>query len=272
MATASAYSAISGRWRTDRVRPADRPAPLGKANPGIHMKFDATPPGSRPPRVRKERRDIAPPGVIDQGEEWDQVRPREAPGLVLDREPYGDHNVGTVGGGYRKSRPNYARRLANAARDEDRGAAAEEIYQRPDLRRFDEVYSTPRRELLPSDDGSRIGALRGRNSLLVNNPEGFRNGFRIQRFVERRLWQRRRSHDIRGIRDHLAAAPIVSPPPEGYNRYTSPYAWNVKSRARNLSSPIMRRVPERWDTPIQAEDTEASEIDEYAPTYQSWGL
>lgn len=271
---AATYQTYTGRWRTDRVRPADQAAPLGKAQPELHNHYDLIAPGSRPPWVRNERRDPAPPRMMATGEEWDLVAPWQAPGRLLDKEDYGNHDIGTVSGGIIGSKAKYARYSANLARQDDRGAAAEELWSSPRLRNNDATYLTKRLEVAPSDDGSRTGALRGRNSLTVNNPDGFRNGFRTQRFVDRRIWQRRRTHDIRGIRDHLAAAPLVSPPlPGNGNRYTSPYSTGIFSRTRSMNSPMSRRVPERWDQPMSVDNTEAGdEIDYAAAGYQSWGL
>ncbi|TDC20619.1 hypothetical protein E1265_21350 [Streptomyces sp. 8K308] len=261
---------ISGGWKSRRLF-VDYPTPLGRPEQAaLHESPDHLEPGSRPPYAAP-RLQPAPPTVEDPGTAYDPVWPSQAPGLVLDHERITHDGDGGAGGGQSL----YAAQAAgNAARSRDLGAAARQLHEEPVERARDETYATERLTVAPVSAGSRVATLRGRNSLPENNPDGFRPGIRVQRWVNRRIWLRHRRHDLRPLAPLVAAAAVDSPALEEGNRYTSPFGWMQRARKRHVISPMQRRNPRDWDEAVTTDGvTDSGDIATAVdPAYQVWGL
>lgn len=261
-------SGYTGGWKARAGRLyVDHPAPLGRPElAALHATADHLEPGARPPYA-SPRLQPAPPSLEDPGTAYDQVRPTQAPGVLLDLEHVTHQGDAGAGGG--QTLP-AAIAAANRARSLDQGAARRQVYELPAQRGDGETYATDRLTVAPISAGSRMQTVRGTNSLPENNPGGFRVGARVQRWMNRRIWLRQRRHDLRPLAPHVAAAAVDSPPLENGNRNTSPYGWTTRSRKRHAYSPMQRRNPRDWS------ETEATDgITDPAPEqpqYQVWGL
>lgn len=262
--------AITGTWRNQRLW-VDQPTALGRPEYSeMHATTDWTEPGSRPPYA-VGRMDSVPAAVDDPGTAYDPVGPSQAPGVVLDLEPLSHDGDGGSGG---MQSVYAAQAKANAARSVSRGADRRQLYKAKTLWDRGETHTTDALTVDPISAGSVTATLRGRNSLPENNPEGFRYGTRVQRWTDRKVWNRHRHHDLRPVRDFLAASAVQSPELEKTNRNTSPFSWNARQRSRKESAPVQRRVPRPWDE--AAETDGVTEYDGPAvpaeSEYQSWGL
>lgn len=256
----------SGAWRTARER-VDVAAPLGRPEySALHADPGTRQAGSRPPGGAR-RSDYAPPDVEDPGTAYDPVTMRQAPGLRLDHESSSDHSGGLTGGGYKDSQPAAGQRAANRARSKDLGAAWRQVFRAPSLVWRSERRETTRREITPTGHGSKVQPFRGANSLPENNPDGFRYGYRVQRWMDRPIWLRRRTHDLRGIRLPTAAAATRSPALDADNRYMSPFDNQARGKIRIMQAPVTRRNPRDWSEAAASDGT-----GEYVEPIQTWGL
>lgn len=263
--------AYTGTWRRKQLGANGTPltvhqAPLGHPELAtLHMQGTPDTTGSRPPWAAVPGVTV-PVSVLDPGSPYDLTAGSRRNGLVFDTEPTDNHQDGTSTGGGQSLAA--ARAQGNAARSIDRGAPQRETFRAKRIRAVDEVRETRRLEVEPISGGSRIGALRGDNGLPENNPEGFRNGMRVQRFMNRRIpGTARRDHNPWPARVRVAAAPHVSPAPATYNRYTSPFSQNQRARARFAQMPLARRTPRPWDDNVTTDGTPIE-----APVFQTWGL
>jgi hypothetical protein len=263
----------TGAWRRDRATRSDgsgltvAAGPLGHPELAeLHMNPVPDTEGSRPPWAAVDGEEV-PAYLTDLGRSYDLDGAR-APGLVLTTEPTDDHDAGvSLAGGQSYAA---ARAQGHAARSVDRGAAVRETYRARRIRASDEVRTTAAIEVEPISGGSRVFALRGDNSLPENNPDGFRNGLRVQRWTERRIpGTSRREHNAYPARTRTARGPNVSPAaaPGEANRYASPYGLNQLSRTRVMASPMARRTPRAWD-----EDVVTDGAPDPSPSYVVWGL
>jgi hypothetical protein len=143
----------------------------------------------------------------------------------------------------------------------DRGAVPFVQYTERILRAHDEVYVSPRWEQEPTQGDLTVATLRGDNALKQNNDDtfypttGYRLGWLHKRFVHRRMYQDERRHDERWLRPRIAANAVQSPAvsASGWNRYVSPFGWNVRAAGQLLASPSMRRQPTPWSEPAQSD-------------------
>jgi hypothetical protein len=271
---------IGGAWKAQRVNPengmyTDRPPVLGRPEYGeLHQADGMADEGSRAPWRAVSSAPPAPGWVLDPGDTFDIDAPARTPGLVLDRTPitheYGvEGRIGESATGAGQDR-DHARAEGNRARSQDLGAASRMLHNPIKARGVTETRETVAVELEPISGGSRLGILRGRNGLPENNPDGFRNGVRVQRWQNRKIPQSfMRRHNLHPLRVNLAAAPHNSParPPSEANRYSSPFGLNVLSRTRTAQSPVARRVPRAWD---ESAVTDGAPMED--PTYAVWGL
>lgn len=146
-------------------------------------------------------------------------------------------------------------------------------------RDFTTKNETRREQSLPGlrQDGALSGfalrALRGFNSLPVNNPGSpdvsysgnyVRQGWDISRITNRRMPRRGLTHVKRELHVNVAATAVDTPPHAG--PYSSPFRnfgrWNVRAYM-----PSLRREPEPWD-----QDAADDYAQEQASNYNSWGL
>ncbi len=262
----------TGAWRrantirSDGTRYTDPPTMLGRPELSAeHMQGEPDTEGSRPPWAVVHAEDV-PAWLTDPDADYST----NAAGLILSTEAEG-HDAGTSTGGGQTAAA--ARAQGNAARSRDRGAPREQLFAPVRARAVDEQRETEMYVLEPSSAGSRTAALRGRNSLPENNPDGYRVGQRVRRWQDRKIpGGGLRRHSLHPLRVNTAPAPNVSPAPEpgAANRYASPFSLNISSRVRTQQSPVARRVPRAWDEDVV---TDASQ-DQVAqtPSYVVWGL
>lgn len=259
----------TGLWKatTGRTDPA---VPLGHPEYGaLHNKpgrDDRI--GSRPPYATGKRV-VIPPAITDAGTSYDAVLPAQAPPGLLDQEPTTDHDTWEGGG----SQTSYqaARDVGNRVRSVDRNSGRSRLL-RP-LEFDGGTRETDRLQVDPSGDAGRLRALRGKNSLAENNPEGFRIGQRVQRWYMRKIPMHYRTHELRVVRNKLADSARQSPAMPAGNRYTSPFDNIASGKKRTGMSPIQRRTPRAWDEAAVADGTETG-ID-YSAAGQGlrgWGL
>jgi hypothetical protein len=265
--------AVTGTWKAGAVRADTSAEPLGHPEySAYHARTDFTPAGSRPPYAAPTSRAQTPPALTDDMTAYDTVMPDSAPGTPLDFTPTEDHDIGDpmpfgAGRSYRGNRV-----AANRARSRDKGAARWRLL-RP-LQLDEGERDTDRLEVLPSNPGSRVGVVRGDNSYPENNPEGdgaggpVRNGFRVQRWYNRRIPMHYRTHDVRAVRDHLAATGKDTPALALGNRYSSPFSSMASGRSRTAKSPVSRRVPRPWDDDVLSDGVTPYD----SPLSPSWGL
>ncbi len=271
---------ISGGWKAQRVNPenrtyTDRPRVLGHPEYSALHEPDGMPDeGSRAPWRAVSSAPPAPGWVLDPGDSYDLESPARTPGLVLDTTPiarnYGPEGRITESATGAGQSPAAARREGNRARSQDLGAADRQLHKPVTTRGVTETRETVELELTPISAGSRIATLRGDNSLPENNPDGFRNGRRIQRWQNRKIpHSGLRRHSAHPLRIVTAAAPNQSParPPAEANRYSSPFGLNVLSRTRQAQAPVARRVPRPWDESAVTDGAGQSD-----QSFAVWGL
>jgi hypothetical protein len=150
--------------------------------------------------------------------------------------------------------------------------------------RVDRDYTTKnetvRNQSLPGSrqDGPLTGfalrAVRGRNSLPVNNPGNpdisfsgnyVRQGWDLYRFTERRMPLRNFRHDKRPIDANLAATAVSKPGRPG--PYSSPFPSSPRLNV-GAYRPAQRREPGQWDADSVVDYAE----DENPEIPLSWGL
>lgn len=220
----------TGAWRNQALH-VDRALP---PNPGVdpsHMRPDGNdrgvrapsggPPGDRPPLYLTETEDASYALAVD------------TPGQQLDSSPITHEEEIS----YPVPSP---RHLVDMGA-EDRNVTTPRIG-----RRFDEEYETERFEQQPIIGELPVAQERGRNSLTVNNPDGYRKGFTIWRRTNRPafplpgMW---RVHTERALRNPTAAAAVDSPQQPVASIYTSPFSWGKKVIESHLQNPMLRRDP-----------------------------
>lgn len=258
----------TGLWRRTAGH-TDPAVPLGHPEYGtLHMKpgrDDRI--GARPPYAASKRVQT-PPGLTDSGQSYDAVLPAQAPPGLVDQEPDTDHDPFESGGSQTSEQA--ARDTGNRLRSVDRNSGRSRLL-RP-LETDEGTRETDRLQVDPSGDRGELRALRGKNSLAENNPDGFRVGQRVQRWYTRRIPMHYRRHELRVVRTKLAEGARQSPAMEQGNRYTSPFANIVSGKKRTGMSPIQRRTPRPWD---EAAVTDGGEEIDYSAAGQGlrgWGL
>lgn len=202
-----------------------------------------------------------------------------------DMEPDGHDGIGTApnGGVFDDMR---AQEQANYARSIQRSV----INDRGPLigRSFTQTYETERRPSFEASKrdmpapGQATRALRGRNSLALNNPGSpdvnfsgnyTRAGTEIYRWANRWMPRRGLTHTKRQLHLNLAAVAMPSAGPTGdaYTPYTSPFDGRVGSLVPKRQSPMQRREPRPWDEDITSDGTDENLPDDVTQ-YRSWGL
>jgi hypothetical protein len=186
-----------------------------------------------------------PPLYATEGPDTAYDSGLDTPGLVLDFEPEGHATVDL-------SMP-----VPSPSHGIDRGAVLRTSYQQRFMRSHDERPVTTRTEANPTPGDLTLSSKRGKNSLPENNPEGYRQGFTVQRFLHRRMFAMGPEirHSDRLLRNVTAAAATQSPAPAKPNRYTSPFSWNRKLVESRLQFPILRRDPASVASTVQADGT-----------------
>lgn len=177
---------------------------------------------------------------------------------------------------------------SNTARhQDDRGAT---LKDRENIvgRSYDQTFATPREQSLAPTSGDEdnpssgqpLRALRGLNSLQVNNPGSaevnysgnyIRQGYEISRITNRRMPRRTLQHDRRPIHLNLAqtAAKTMGPQGENYSPYSSPFRSVGRYRV-GAEWPMQRREPRPWDEDVITDGSESYHND--TSQYSSWGM
>lgn len=240
-ATSGAPRVYSGAWR-DTNKYTDRAIPLAPGVDISHSDPDARDPGQVPagyPRVDY------PPTFLTTPEDDAYRFAVDTPGVVLDYEPRA-HDVGDPET-FQSSPALASPELPPDARAHmiDRGLPNRMLFAPPAWRAFDEEWETKRWEQGEIQTGSTTAALRGANSLAVNNPEGFRIGWSVKRFMNREMFHNFWPHTERILAPAGAAAAVQSPAmtAEQSNRYTSPFPWRSFYGQRAQQFPLLRRQP-----------------------------
>ena len=259
----------TGLWKRTaaRTEPAE---PLGHPEyaqqhmrPGRDDRIGARPPYAVPPNV------VTPPGITDDGTAYDSVLEYQAPPGLIDQEPADDHDPG--GGGGSQTSYEAARATGNRLRSVDNMSGPSRLTRR--LETDGGQRDTRRFQVDPSGDEGTVRALRGDNSLAVNNPDGYRVGYRVQRWYERRIPMHYRRYELRVVRNKLADTARQSPPLAQGNRYASPFATVVSGRKRTQQGPVQRRTPRPWDELAVADGTETDQDSSAAAQgLRGWGL
>jgi hypothetical protein len=199
-------------------------------------------------------------------------------GTRMPHETLAQHDVPTLPWGVRDN--DRLRQLSGRLHDLQRRVFPSQMATKVD-RQHDERYSSPRLQSLPMSPmgttgpitGQALRALRGRNSLAVNNPGSpdvsysgnyVRQGWDISRWTERRMPRRGLSHTKRELHLNLASTALDSPGKEG--PYSSPFASFPRLNIGPMK-PGARREPRPWDEDVVDDFTG----DEYTG-YGNWGL
>lgn len=225
--------------------------------------------GSRPPYGVPPHALLTPPGLTDDGQAYDAVLPAQSPPGSIDQEPTEDHDTGDGGGSQRSQ--DAAQATGNRLRSVDRNSGRSRLRRRLEMDGGER--STVRLQVQPSGDEGKVRALRGDNSLAENNPDGYRIGYRVQRWYTRPIPMHYRRHELRVVRTQLAATARQSPPMANGNRYVSPFATVVSARKRTQQGPVQRRTPRPWDelSVVDGSEVEA-DMSASGQGLRGWGL
>jgi len=233
--------AYTGAWRNQSSY-VDRALAPGPGVDPAHLYPDRPDSGQVP--AGYPRTDY-PPLFLTQPSDDAYAHEVDTPGVTLDVEPI-THESGEA----QIIHPAPVQGAAPGSptmgpHEESRGADKRMILAPTDVRGHDERPVTERWEQAPIAVPSLVTMQRGTNSLDVNNPEGFRNGWSVRRFYHRWFPHEYMRHDERPLRPGGAAASVQSPAVEAgaYNRYMSPFGWNQVAAGSLLQFPFMRRNP-----------------------------
>lgn len=238
--------AYTGAWRNATAY-SDRALPPGPGVDPSHMRPEDPDPGTV---VAGYPRVDHPPYYLTQAPDDAYAFELDTPGLILDTEPI-THDAGDPDVTHPAPIPGAESRPPDvSAHQLDRGAQLLQIYADPAMRAADERPVTERWENKPVAVPSLTAVQRGTNSLDVNNPEGFRDGWLIKRYYHRELPHEWQKHTERALYPAGAASAVVSPAmsPAQSNRYTSPFAWRSFWGSKAQQFPTMRRQPpDSWE-------------------------
>ncbi len=201
----------------------------------------------------------------------------------VDCEPKGHDGIATAPWGVGPWR---AQETNNLARSQDRGLPRFFQTRETVMRSITQKYDRERRQSLPAKTGDNptsgqaLRALRGKNSLQVNNPGNAetnfsgnytRQGWEQVAFTTRWMPRRTLTHTKRFLHLNLAAVAVPSAAPSGdsYSPYTSPYDGRTTDMSVGRVKGMARREPRAWD-----EDTITDGTDTANDSWQygTWGL
>lgn len=271
--------AISGSFRTSARYVGYRPDVRGTArNWGVGVDpdhgdreiphgFPAPPPVHRleiPPFI-EDMFDVSrmPPSWPDADTESGDMA-----GTRPVHESLAQHDVPTLPWGVRDT--DRLRQLSGQAHSAKKRRYPYEIATKVD-RQFDERYESTREQSLPQTPmgtgggltGQALRALRGRNSLAVNNPGGedgpdtgnyVRQGWDLGRWTNRTMRRRGLTHTKRELHVNVAETGVDSPGMPG--PYTSPFS-SFGSLRVGTARPGVRREPRPWDEDVATDFTGA---------------
>ncbi len=171
------------------------------------------------------------PGDLDQVPEYASQNPdepwfyAETGGVQFDSTSGADHDV--VG------------ESAMDARDE--GASRQRNFVAPVLQSHDERYLSPRFEGLATSPVPDAALRRGLNADPINNPDGFRLGWVMQTFVDRKMYDPERVHDRRLLTPNTAYAETNQPGQPV--TFGNPFASMARAITNIAQKPMIRREP-----------------------------
>lgn len=200
-----------------------------------------------------------------------------------DGEPKGHDGINTAPWGVGPWR---SQETNNIARETDKGMPRAFQTRETVMRGITQTYDRQRRQSLPWKTGDNptagqaLRALRGRNSLDVNNPGdpevNFSGNYRRQgweqvAFTNRWMPRKTLTHTKRALHLNLAATAVPSAAPQGdaYSPYTSPYDGRTTSLSVGTQKGVERREPRPWDEDTRTDGTETGD-DSWQ--YGRWGL
>jgi hypothetical protein len=253
MTTPSTMSTFSGAWLRNAFVQPDRT--LHTADPA-HSVTDTTPAESwtydAPPFQESQY------GNMYVGEEWvvqteggpvipDQTAEDGAPSAVQDSDAdYLAQNM-----------PSHADGGATTL-VQNSGHAAPMAF-------WDERTLVPRVQTNVNTEITPVALQRGLNGLAENNPDGYREGYDTQVWVDRHLAIGERVHDHRVVTVNTATAPVNAPAVG--NPYGNPFASLARAIVNVRQVPELRRDPVTPDDAILASQTPTQQT---APAYADW--
>ena len=232
-------------------------------------------PGPVAPQFQVE----VPPFIEDQFD-LSRIPPTFPPPFA---EPDGHDGIATAPWGVGEWR---SQATNNAARSANFGMPRFFQTRETVMRSFSQTFDSQRTQSFEASKtdtpgpGQALRALRGKNSLALNNPGNAetnysgnytRAGYEQHRWTNRWMPLRKITHTKRALHLNLAAVAMPSAAPQGdsYSPYTSPFDGRVTSMATNKQTPMTRREPRPWDEDIT---TDGSDYTDDTSTFRSWGL
>lgn len=232
---------MPSRWQwTTRTARRDASKPLGASDPSAHLDGAPSYDGARP-RPITARRPSTPAGMLDDaGIGYDG---RRAPSRPAGTDVTVAEHYGLQAG----DRTQPAGQSSMPAHLVDQGDGPARLL-RPAKNVDGVTKTTELRQVDPElPAGSRTAPFRGANALVENNPDGYRYGVKIYRWVERRMYKPRIVHTERPAVVRTAPGPHASAPLAGATR-TSPAPFATRARQRTFAAaPLVRRLPEAID-------------------------
>lgn len=131
---------------------------------------------------------------------------------------------------------------------------------------YDERTLVPRVQTNVDTQVSTVALQRGLNGLPENNPEGYREGYDTQVWVDRHLAIGERVHDHRVVTPNTAEAPVNAPP--AGNPYTPPFASLARAIVDVRQTPEMRRDPITPNDAVMA--AQPPDVGGLYPAYANW--
>jgi hypothetical protein len=106
---------------------------------------------------------------------------------------------------------------------------------------YDERGDFPRVQVNMLTAVDPVALQRGLNGLPENNPEGYREGYDTQVWIDRRLYKGERYHDHRVVTPNTATAPVNAPP--SGNPYGTPFSSLARAITDIAQTAEMRSQP-----------------------------
>lgn len=255
--------AYKGAWRRLTPSPGDNPN-LGTGADNLHLEPQDPRTGYEEPTPPN----IGMPGEIFGYASEDFMLPPVHVMDPIDMSPEGHED----GGAHRGRTLLGSQQYANAAHEEDYGAADAQTFSPEIQRAVTDVYGTQRTQADFDVSGSRMALVRGRNAYPENNPDGPPpQGHYVMRWIDRNFTRRSIRTDQQPLRPYRAAVANSLQAPEGATAsvYTSPFPNLASARLLKLTTPQVRRIPRQ---PDEQEESDGTENEQYSnPQYwQGW--
>lgn len=243
--------AYSGAWRNaatthDRAPALGDPELSGRHTAGYRTSGSRIPPTSS--RLDETPVEMTSDGAVEGGR-------YQPPGGPNDNSPE-THDAGEKAPS--RQYPDAARMAAGRLHEVNRGSVLARTYELAMMRQADDKHDTVRLEVAPIGGQSRTALIRGAYSYPEDNPDGFRYGYRIQQFVDRRMQGRHRwAYGTRPLQILTPAFAQDAPAPlqDESSRFMSPFGSLDRARSRVAAIPVARRTPNNWDDDVITDGT-----------------